>query len=350
MAATTDGCRGHFRMSRACNRALLVMTPYVRKTASARIGLRVGGISVVVGRLLWGIAAGVAVFVVTAAGPTPGVTVDGYALPNEGSVPGDITAGPDGALWFTESIVTGSAVSDDRRPSPSTRFRARTAPQAGSRPARTARSGSPSATVRLKRARRPYQHSRRDQRIPASERGSAEGISPPASTARSGSPRCDGSEIGRIDTAGRSASTRFPMRVAAPKGSRRARTARSGSRRAAATGSAVSARSARSASTRFPARSARQLESRPGATARCGSPTLAPTGSAVSVQPERSAGTRFPARTVPQGRLRPARTVRSGSQKAVTVSAGSARPARSASTRFQDAWAGLPAAGTARSG
>ena len=40
---------------------------------------------------------------------TGGVVTNHFPVPTPGSEPSDITTGPDGALWFTESSATRSA-------------------------------------------------------------------------------------------------------------------------------------------------------------------------------------------------------------------------------------------------
>ena len=161
-------------------------------------------------------------------------------------LPDGITAGPDGALWFT-NIRRQLDRADHHRRGGHQLHRPGIVARTGSRPDPTARCGSPTtATTRS-------------------------GGSPPP---------------------GSSPTTRAPA-SATRAGSRPGPTARCGSPTAATTRSGGSPRPGSSPTTPAPASTAR-TGSRPGPTARCGSPTTATTRSGGSPPPGRSPTTPAP--------------------------------------------------------
>ena len=179
---------------------------------------------------------------------TAGVVTE-FSIPTGAtSGPGGIAAGPDGNLWFTYAVHTPGTSSVTRMsggsPRPASSPVASRSQRAGfassgrSRPARTATSGSPSTPARPDRA---DHRGRRRHRVPAPDAPAATRHgSRPGRTATSGSPRGTGNQIGRITPAG--VVTEFPIPTAGsgPSASRPARTATSGSPRAAPTRSAGS--------------------------------------------------------------------------------------------------------------
>ena len=190
-----------------------------------------------------------------------------FAIAHRRQPPAGITAGPDGALWFTEQRQQDRAHHDRRRRHRIHRARRHHRPMA-SRPGRTARCGSPrSARNKIGRittagaspnsrshGRQPprWHHGGAGRRAVVHRNGrrTRSGASPPPAplpssrsrrpaatpsasprdpTARCGSPKHGANKIGRITTAG--VITEFPVadRPVTRRASRRDRTARCGS-------------------------------------------------------------------------------------------------------------------------
>ena len=156
-------------------------------------------------------------------------SITDFAIPTTNSQPSAITAGPDGALWFTESNSNKIGRDHDR----------------GRRHHRIHRADREQPTLRHRggAGRRAVVHrADRQQDRADHHRGRRHRISP------------------------------FPLPAAAPRASRRGRTARCGSPSSTATRSGGSPPPAPSPNSPFPRRAACQLPSRRGRTARCGSP------------------------------------------------------------------------------
>ena len=99
---------------------------------------------------------------------TPAGVITEYRLPNPLSAPCEITAGPDGNLWFTECRRTRSAGSRRLASSPSSRFHERPELTLSHHAGPTATSGSRSA----RQQDRADHARRRRHRVPAPRTGS----------------------------------------------------------------------------------------------------------------------------------------------------------------------------------
>ena len=254
------------------------------------------------------VGVGLALFLV----PVALADVTEFPLPHAESRPYTIVAGPDGNLWFTESMRGTIGRISRRARSRSFRSSGRTAGRTGSRSARTATCGSPSVSAtRSERSRRraksPSTRSRLRTRSPGTSRLFPTAISgsPRRTSIRSAASRRTGrsmstragsasfrrsSQPGRTETSGsprRSGTTSFGSIPATPPTRRKFRsppsrrfpgtsarglTATSGSRSSRAGTSGRSRRRERSRSIRSRATSGSpgSLRARPGTA--CGSP------------------------------------------------------------------------------